>query len=83
MRKWQIRKGTLWRKEKAISPFEETRTLRLSDAFMDVPGSKSKACLEFTATVININYGNNKELLSQCRVLEEYALFNHQLRIYL
>ena len=66
-----------------VSSFKETRTLRLSDAFMDVPGSKSKACLEFTATVININYGNNKELLSQCRALEEYALFNHQLRIYL
>lgn len=66
-----------------VSPFEETRTLRLSDAFMDVPGSKSETCLEFTATVININYGNNKELLSQCRALEEYASFNHQLRIYL
>ena len=57
-------------------------TLRLSDAFQEVPGRKAEPCLELVATVVNINYGNNKELLAKCRELEEYAFFIHLLRGY-
>ena len=62
---------------------EERKTLRLSDAFYDAGKEKSTGCLEFTATVLNINYGNNKKLMAKCRELEEYALFNNILRGYL
>ncbi|MCL2051993.1 MAG: hypothetical protein FWG91_09760 [Lachnospiraceae bacterium] len=54
---------------------EERKTLRLSDAYYDAPNAKHDPCLEFTATVININYGMNKGLMSKCRELEEYAIF--------
>lgn len=40
-------------------------------------------CLEMTATVLNINYGNNKELLGKCRELEEYSIFVEQVRRHL
>ena len=61
---------------------EERRTLKLSDAYHDMPDIKDGPCLEVTATVININYGNNVELLHKCRKLEEYAIFLHRLRGY-
>ena len=51
-------------KEKA----PETWEMRLSDAF-DHPGG----CVELVVTVYNINAGNNRELMEQCRPLGEYA----------
>jgi len=62
---------------------EERKTLRLSDAFYEAGRDKSSGCLEFTATVLNINYGNNNELMAKCRELNEYALFNNILRKYI
>ncbi len=50
---------------------------RLSDAFIS-----GKGCLEFEATVLNINYGQNRELMKKCRRLEEYAIFVSTVRQY-
>lgn len=50
--------------------------IRLTDAF-DEGGN---ACLECVATMLNINYGHNRELMEKCRRLEEYALFVRTVR---
>lgn len=50
---------------------EEEFYLRLSDAFED----NSKGCMELTVRVININFGQNKELLEKCTSLYGYAYF--------
>ena len=50
---------------------DEVRELHLSDAF-DGPTDSTK--YEWTATMLNINYGHNKALFEQCRILEEYAI---------
>ena len=46
--------------------------LKLSDAFQ-VPDDSGE--FEWTATMLNINYGHNRELLEQCQPLYEYAHF--------
>lgn len=46
--------------------------LRLSDAF-EVPPRDGE--FEWTATMININAGKNKDLMAHCQVLHEYSLF--------
>ena len=48
----------------------DRKVLKLSDAFMNSGG-----CLECSAIMLNINYGNNRELMEKCRRLEEYAIF--------
>ena len=49
----------------------------MSDAF-----SGDDGCLECKAIMYNINYGHNTELLKQCRILEEYAIFIDTIRKY-
>lgn len=53
--------------------------LRLSDAFDD---SSVKNDFEWTATMININYGHNSEILSRCKTLEDYSKFVSLVREY-
>lgn len=48
----------------------DKRVFRLSEAFENGEG-----CLECEATVLNINYGHNHELLEKCKRLEEYSRF--------
>ena len=48
----------------------EREILKLSDAFKVPVG---EGCFEWTATVLNINYGCNKELMEKCDVVYEYA----------
>lgn len=55
----------------------EREELRISDAFETKDG-----CLEFTATMININKGHNQELMEKCRMLKDYALFIDKVREY-
>ena len=55
----------------------EKETLRLSDAFLH---PVEKGAYEWTAHVLNINVGKNKELFGKCRVLEEYSLFMDMVR---
>ena len=58
---------------------EERTVLRLSDSFIH---AKEKACMELEAEVLNINYGNNKELMEGCRPLMEYAYFVQKVKAY-
>ena len=51
------------------------RILRLSEAF-----TKEGGCLECEARLLNINYGQNRELMEKCRRLEEYAIFVAKVR---
>lgn len=58
---------------------KETRDreeLRLSDAFMN----NSRGDIEIIVTLININYGRNKELLEDCKPLGEYSWFVEKTR---
>ena len=48
----------------------DEQRLRLSDAFEN---KATKADVELTVRMLNINYGNNRELMQKCRVLEEYS----------
>ncbi|MDE5884990.1 MAG: hypothetical protein K2H29_07965 [Oscillospiraceae bacterium] len=45
--------------------------LRLTDAFEE----NAESDIEVKVTMININYGHNKELLNACKPLDEYAWF--------
>ena len=46
--------------------------LKLSDAFEKPLNDES---YEWSATMLNINYGYNKKLMEQCRILQEYSYF--------
>ena len=52
----------------------EKKILRLSDAY-DGEGD-----LEVTVTMLNINYGKNKELMNACKPLQEYAWLVNEVR---
>ncbi len=56
---------------------EDVETLKLSDSFMNPvePGT-----FEWTATMLNINLGHNKELMEKCKVLKEYAIFVEKIK---
>uniref|UniRef100_UPI00405788B3 hypothetical protein n=1 Tax=Acetatifactor sp. TaxID=1872090 RepID=UPI00405788B3 len=64
----------------------EEQTLYLHDAFK--VGSEDREFLaadiavDCRATVLNINVGHNKELMKQCRKLEEYSIFIGRVRNY-
>lgn len=58
---------------------EEREELRLSDSFAI---RDERPALEVTATVLNINYNHNKELLAQCKPLQDYAAFVEKIREY-
>ena len=55
----------------------DRQVLKLSDAFQTEGG-----CLECEAIMLNINYGQNRELMEKCRRLEEYAIFIATVRKY-
>ena len=57
----------------------ERRVLRLSDAFEKKVSSPE---LEVTVTMLNINPGNNRELMEKCRTLREYCMFVECIRKY-
>ena len=52
--------------------------LKLSDAF----DGRAKPDIELYVTMININYGHNKELMEKCRPLYEYSVFVENVRQY-
>lgn len=54
--------------------------LRLSDAFLP---SEKTPCLECVATVYNINYGHNSDLMEKCHKLYEYAYLINAIRSHL
>ena len=63
-----------------IDQHEDREILKLSDAFMseDKPDG-----YEWTAIMINVNEGHNKELLDNCKILQEYAAFINLVRKYI
>ena len=52
----------------------ERQELKLSTLFIENGKGKPPA-LECTALVLNVNYGQNKELMERCKTLKEYAQF--------
>lgn len=56
----------------------DRKVLHLSDAFIGRPLEIN----EWSATMLNINYGHNKELLDSCKVLKDYSCFIHRIREY-
>ena len=57
--------------------YPEVSKLRLSDAFMK---QRDDNDFEFTATVLNINPGKNKELLESCEPLRGYSFLIDRIR---
>lgn len=55
----------------------ERQTLRLSDSFTQKDNTTN---LELVVEVININSGNNEELLKNCKQLREYVLYIEKVR---
>ena len=58
----------------------EKREYRLSDAFEKTAEQPE---LELIVTVLNINHGNNEELLTSCTILKEYMQYVERIRKYL
>lgn len=58
----------------------EEKVLSLSDAF---ECRKGRPDVELKVRMLNINYGNNQELMNKCRVLKEYAKFVEIARKYI
>jgi len=56
-------------------PRPEREELRLSSAF-----EAAGACLEVTATVLNINHGHNQEIMEQCKTLAGYSALISKIR---
>lgn len=54
----------------------ERKTLKLSDAYYD------DGDIEVTVSMININYGKNKELMDACKPLKEYSWMVDSIRKY-
>ena len=52
--------------------------MKLSEAFSGQ--GKFEPALECTATVLNINYEHNKELMEKCKELRDYALLIYRIR---
>ena len=59
---------------------EDRVVLKLSDSFEKPDISHG---FEWTATMLNINNGHNREIMLKCKVLEEYALFIESVRKFL
>lgn len=59
----------------------DSMELKLSDCFENT--DNETPCLECTATMLNINYGHNQELMKHCRRLEEYSIFVQCVREYI
>ncbi len=59
--------------------YPECSKQKLSDAFINPRNDND---FEFTATVYNINYGKNKELLEACKSLKGYSFLIKKIREY-
>lgn len=57
----------------------DKQLLKLSDAFIE---PSREGCFEWTATILNINYGHNKKLLSNCKTLSDYGILIKKINDY-
>lgn len=62
-----------------VEEMEERTTLRLSDAFLQ---EEEEPQLELIVTVLNINYGKNKELMDACKDLRDSSIYVQKVREY-
>lgn len=53
--------------------------LKLSDAFLE---KRDTIFIEVTVKVINVNYEKGARLLEKCRLLQEYSILIHKIRIH-
>ena len=58
---------------------DDKQKLRLSQMYVNFSG---KAALELVVTMFNVNEGHNKELMEQCQILKEYAMYVAKVRKY-
>ena len=58
--------------------FPDRMELKLSHAFQIKKGEG----FEWTAVMININYGRNKKLMNRCKILRDYAILVDKIRKY-
>lgn len=61
----------------------EVQTLSLSSSFEKQAEADKPPCLECNATILNINYGFNSNLMTHCRKLHEYSYLISQIRAFL
>lgn len=59
--------------------YPDRTVLRLSDAFQI---QQEENDFEWTAIMLNINYGKNKILMDRCQILKEYAILVSKIRKY-
>lgn len=57
---------------------EDRCTMELEDAFPDIKGVEP--CLRCTATLLNINYGHNREIMKRSKTLSDYAVYVQRIR---
>lgn len=57
----------------------ERQTLKLSDSYQI---TENLPCLELLVTILNINAGQNKDLMAHCQILQEYMLYVDRVRHY-
>lgn len=62
-----------------IDPYPEQMVLKLSDLYTI---KEEEVSLELKAFLLNINPGNNEELLSTCKTLRDYAEYTDRVRRY-
>ena len=62
-----------------VSEWEERKELKLSELFEK---QTEEPELELKVLMLNINYGHNKALMEQCKLLEEYAIYVARVREY-
>lgn len=55
---------------------------KLSEAYPEILTEDLPEELELVVTVLNINRGHNKELMSQCKYLNEYSIYVDKVREY-
>ena len=78
---WSTMKKESGFQSRNILSFTMVQKNRLSDCFENT--DNEAPCLECTATMLNINYGHNQELMKHCRRLEEYSIFVQCVREYI
>jgi hypothetical protein len=61
-------------------PYPDQRTLKLSEAFLEIKGSKAIPELDLRVKVYNINKGHNEQMLQRSEKLNGYSTFINQVR---
>jgi len=70
-------------KNKTIHDNYNSNQVTASDTSINCNSVKFQPAMEITAHMININIGNNAELMKKCRLLHDYAAFIGLIRDYI